>query len=108
MAGIIAHEIGHDNFHHPGRTMTRQFFWVIGVSKVNSYEETKRDFAKFVTAYNPEHNPWPALGEAISGIGRTDELSADKAAFYFFTKLATIRWRWPTSFIALLIRPCRT
>ena len=86
LAGIIAHEIGHDNFHHPGRTMTRQFFWVIGVSKVNSYEETKRDFAKFVTAYNPEHNPWPALGEAISGIGRTDELSADKAAFYFLYK----------------------
>jgi len=86
LVGVIAHEMGHDNFHHAGRTMTRQFFWVIGVDKVNSYEETKRDFAKFVSAYNPEHNPWPALGEAISGIGRADELSADKAAFYFLYK----------------------
>lgn len=86
LAGVIAHEMGHDNFHHAGRTMTRQFFWVIGVTKVNSSEETKRDFAKFVGAYDPEHNPWPAIGEAISGIGRVDEQSADKAAFYFLYK----------------------
>ncbi len=86
LAGVIAHEMGHDNFHHAGRTMTRQFFWVIGVTKVNSFEETKRDFLKFVGAYDPEHNPWPALGEAISGIERADEQSADKAAFYFLYK----------------------
>jgi len=83
LAGVIAHEIGHDNFHHAGRTLTRQFYWLIGVRQVNSYHEMKRDLAKFLSVYEPEHNPFPALGEAISGIPRADEQSADKAAFYF-------------------------
>lgn len=83
LAGVIAHEIGHDNFHHAGRTLTRQFFWLIKVSEVNSQEEMQHDLAKFITAYEREHNPFPALGEAVSGITRTDEQSADKAAFDF-------------------------
>lgn len=83
LAGVIAHEMGHDNFHHAGRTMTRQFFWVIGVSEVDSQQKLQQDLAKFLSAYDPEHNPFPALGEAVSGIARADEQSADKAAFYF-------------------------
>jgi Zn-dependent protease with chaperone function len=86
LAGVIAHEIGHDNFHHAGRTLTRQFFWVIGVREVNSQEELRQNLAKFLAAYDPEHNPFPALGEAVSGIARADEQSADKAAFYFLYK----------------------
>ena len=86
LAGVIAHEIGHDNFHHPGRTLTRQFFRVIGVSEVSSQKNLQQDLATFLTAYDPEHNPFPALGEAISGIARADEQSADKAAFYLLYK----------------------
>jgi len=86
LAGVIAHEIGHDNFHHAGRTLTRQFFWVIGVREVNSRQDLQRDLAKFMAAYEPEHNPFPALGESVSGVARADEQSADKAAFYFLYK----------------------
>jgi predicted Zn-dependent protease len=86
LAGVIAHEIGHDNFHHAGRTLTRQFFWVIGVREVNSQQDLQHDLAKFIAAYEPEHNPLPSLGEAVSGIARADEQSADKAAFYFLFK----------------------
>lgn len=86
LAGVIAHEMGHDNFHHAGRTLTRQFFWVIGVREVNSQQDLRQDLGKFLAVYNPEHNPLPALGEAVSGIARADEQSADRAAFYFLYK----------------------
>jgi predicted Zn-dependent protease len=86
LAGVIAHEIGHDNFHHAGRTATRQMFWSAGIQEVKSYADTKAALKKLLEAYDPEKNPFPAMGEAMSGIGRADEQSADKAAFYFVYK----------------------
>ena len=86
LAGIIAHEIGHDNFHHAGRTATRQMFWAAGIQEVKSYADTEAALKKLLDAYDPERNPFPAMGEAMSGIGRADEQSADKAAFYFLYK----------------------
>jgi len=86
LAGVIAHEIGHDNFHHAGRTATRQMFWAAGIREVSSYHDTAEALKKLLAAYDPERNPLPALGEAVSGIGRADEQSADKAAFYFLYK----------------------
>jgi predicted Zn-dependent protease len=86
LAGVIAHEIGHDNFHHAGRTATRQIFWAAGIQKVDSYAETPAALKKLLDAYDPEHNPFPAIGEAMLGIARADEQSADKAAFYIMYK----------------------
>ena len=86
LAGVIAHEIGHDNFHHAGRTATRQMFWAAGIQEVTSYNDTVEALKKLLKVYDPERNPLPALGEAVSGIGRADEQSADKAAFYFLYK----------------------
>jgi predicted Zn-dependent protease len=86
LAGIIAHEIGHDNFHHAGRTATRQLLWAAGIQEVKSYVETEAALKVLLDAYDPEKNPFPALGEAMSGIGRADEQSADRAAFYFLYK----------------------
>jgi predicted Zn-dependent protease len=86
LAGVIAHEIGHDNFHHAGRTATRQMFWAAGIQDVKSYADTAAALKKLLEAYDPERNPFPALGEAVSGIGKADEQSADKAAFYFLYK----------------------
>ena len=86
LAGVIAHEIGHDNFHHAGRTATRQLFWASGIQEVKSYEDTVVAVKQLLAAYDPERNPLPALGEAVSGISRMDEQSADKAGFYFLLK----------------------
>jgi predicted Zn-dependent protease len=86
LAGVIAHEIGHDNFHHAGRTATRQLFWVAGIQEVKSYADTQAAVKKLLAAYDPERSPFPEMGEAVSGIGRADEQSADKAAFYFLHK----------------------
>jgi predicted Zn-dependent protease len=86
LAGVIAHEVGHDNFHHAGRTATRQIFWAAGIQEVKSYADTQAALKKLLAAYDPERNPFPAIGEAVSGIGRADEQSADKAAFYFLYK----------------------
>lgn len=86
LAGVIAHEIGHDNFHHAGRTATRQLFWMTGITEVKSYADTEVAIKKLLEAYDPERHPFPAIAEAVSGIGRADEQSADKAGFYCLYK----------------------
>ena len=53
---------------------------------MNRRRDLQRDLAKFLEVCDPEHNPFPAIGEAVSGIARADEQSADKAAFYFLYK----------------------
>ena len=86
LAGVIAHEIGHDNFHHAGRTATRQLFWTARIQEVRSYADTEVAVKKLLEAYDPERHPFRASGEAVSGIGRADEQAADKASFYFLYK----------------------
>jgi predicted Zn-dependent protease len=97
---VIAHEIGHDNFHHPGRTITRQLFWMTGKKDVTSAEDTKLALKNLLAAYR--ENVGAQIAEAASGISRFDEQSADKAAFYFLYKagynphaIGQFIWRMP-------------
>lgn len=80
LACVLAHEIGHDEFQHLGKTITRQMYWMIGVKKVSSQKETVEALQKLLARY--EANVAAALAEAVSGIKRADEIEADKAAFY--------------------------
>lgn len=105
LAGVIAHEIGHDNFHHAGRTLTRQFYWVVGVREVNSQQGLRQDLAKFLAAYDPDHNPFPALGREAQGQMNNPQIRRRSTSF---TRLVTIRWHWPTISAVCQIQRCST
>ena len=80
LAGILAHEIGRDNFHHIGRTMTRELFWMNGKRDVKSEADTREQIRALFARYR--ESPFAEISERLSGIGRMDESAADKAAFY--------------------------
>ena len=78
LAGILAHEIGHDAFHHAARTVTRQMFWLTGTKTIRSAQDAEDALAKL----NEKITFRVGLGERLLGFARFDELEADRAAFY--------------------------
>jgi predicted Zn-dependent protease len=80
LAGVLAHEIGHDAFGHSPKTVTRQLFWMTGITKVKSQEETKAALLSLFKVYR--ENRLASSGEQVLGFSRFDELEADRAAFY--------------------------
>ena len=78
LAGVLAHEIGHDAFHHAARTVTRQMFWLTGTKKIRSPEDAETALAEL----NSKITLPIGLGERMLGFARFDELEADRAAFY--------------------------
>ena len=78
LAGILAHEIGHDAFHHAARTVTRQMFWLTGTKKIRSPQDAETALAEL----NSRITLPIGLGERLLGFSRFDELEADRAAFY--------------------------
>lgn len=80
LAGVLAHEIGHDAFRHAPKTVTRQLFWMKGVRKVKTPAEAEQVLAALFGEY--ERQPVAAFGEKLFGFSRFDELEADRAAFY--------------------------
>lgn len=80
LAAILAHEIGHDAFHHPARMVTRQMFWLTETKEIRTPDEAEAALAEL----NDElgDNLLAALGDRLLGFARLDELEADRAAFY--------------------------
>ncbi|MGH9947303.1 MAG: M48 family metalloprotease, partial [Pyrinomonadaceae bacterium] len=80
LAGVLAHEIGHDVFQHAAKAVTRQMFWLTGTPKINS----AADAEKALEALNEKlHNtPIAVASEVMLGFARFAELEADRAAFY--------------------------
>jgi len=84
LASVLAHEIGHDAFGHPGKTVTRQLFWMTGKRKVTSAADVRKALDDLVEAYRK--NEFAAFGESLLGWARFQELEADKAGFYTMYK----------------------
>ena len=80
LAGVLAHEIGHDAFGHTSRTISRQMFWLTGTKKFNSAAEVSEALEKLLHEFKKQ--PLNELGETLLGFSRFDELEADRAAFY--------------------------
>ena len=80
LAGILAHEIGHNAFGHLPKTVTRQLFWMKGITKVKTAAEAESSLYALNKAY--QKNEFASFGEQLLGWGRNDELQADKAGFY--------------------------
>ncbi len=84
LAAVLGHEIGHDVFGHSPKTITRQLFWMTGVTKVKAADEVEKDIHDLLAAY--EKNTFATIGESLLGWSRNDELQADKAGFYYMYK----------------------
>lgn len=80
LAGIIAHEIGHNVFGHLPKTVTRQLFWMKGITKISSPHEAETALDSLNKAYQKDQ--FAQFGEQLLGFARNDELAADKAGFY--------------------------
>ncbi len=80
LAGVLAHEIAHDEFSHAAKTVTRQMFWLTGTRKVKTSAEVESALAKLLGEY--QKKPIAVVGESVLGFARFDELEADRAAFY--------------------------
>jgi len=80
LAGIIAHEMGHDAFRHAPKTVTRQLFWMKGIRKVKTSADVEKALDALFAEY--EKKPLAAFGENLLSFSRFDELEADRAAFY--------------------------
>jgi predicted Zn-dependent protease len=80
LAAVLAHEIGHDAFHHAARMVTRQMFWLTETKKIRTPDEAEAALAEL----NEElgDNLPAAAGDRLLGFARLDELEADRAAFY--------------------------
>ena len=79
LAAMLAHEIAHDAFHHPAKTVTRQMFWLTETKEIRTPEEAEAALAELNDALD---NPLIAGGDRLLGFARFDELEADRAAFY--------------------------
>ena len=84
LAGVIGHEIGHNILGHLPKTVTRQLFWMKGITKVDSPATAKKALDSLDTAYRK--NEFATFGELLLGFGRNDELAADKSGFYTMYK----------------------
>lgn len=80
LAGVLAHEIGHDAFSHIPKTLSRQMFWLTHTKKVQSRAEIETALTRLYDEY--AKNSFAALGENLLGFARFDELEADRAAFH--------------------------
>ena len=80
LAGILAHEIAHDEFAHAGKTATRQMFWLTGTRTVKTRLEVALALQKLWEEFNKHE--LVQVGERLLGFSRFDELEADRAAFY--------------------------
>lgn len=80
LVGVLGHEIGHDAFGHGPKTITRQLFWMTGVTRVKTAGEVEKDVHDLLAAY--KKNSFAEIGENLLGWSRNDELQADKAGFY--------------------------
>ena len=79
LAALLAHEIGHDAFHHAARTVTRQMFWLTEAREIRTRKEAEYALSEL----NDELDSPPiAMGDRLLGFDRFDELEADRAAFY--------------------------
>jgi predicted Zn-dependent protease len=84
LAGLLAHEIAHDAFHHAATTVTRQLFWMTGVTKVNTPDEVESALRALYQEYR--RKPLAEIAESLIGFSRFHELEADRAAFYTIYK----------------------
>ena len=84
LVGVIGHEIGHNILGHMPKTVTRQLFWMKGITKVDSPATASKALDSLNSAYRK--NEFAAFGELLLGFGRNDELAADKSGFYTMYK----------------------
>jgi len=80
LAGVLAHEIAHDEFAHAGKTATRQLFWLTRIRKVKTALEVALALQTLSEEFNKHR--FVQVGERLLGFSRFDELEADRAAFY--------------------------
>ena len=80
LAGVLAHEIAHDEFAHAGKTFTRQMFWLTGTRKVKTALAVNLALQKLLEEF--DKRKLAQVGERVLGFSRFDELEADRAAFY--------------------------
>jgi len=80
LAGVLAHEIAHDEFGHAGKTVTRQMFWLTGTRKVKTALDVNLALQKLSEELS--RRKLARVGERVLGFSRFDELEADRAAFY--------------------------
>ncbi len=78
LAGVLAHEMGHDVLQHIPKTLSRQLFWMTGTTKITSREQLNLVLTRLSEKY--EKMPVAAFMERLSGISRMDELKADQCA----------------------------
>lgn len=78
LAGVLAHEMGHDVLQHIPKTLSRQLFWMTGTTKITSPEQLNLILTRLSEKY--EKMPVAAFMERLSGISRMDELKADQCA----------------------------
>lgn len=96
VAGIIAHEMGHDSFRHTPKTATRQLFWMKGTRKIDTPADAEKAITDLDEAYRK--NAFAAFGENLLGWSRFQELEADKAAFYNSYKAGYNPWALADAF----------
>lgn len=80
LAAVLAHEIAHDAFAHAAKTVTRQLFWMTGITKVSSAADVVSALRGLRAAY--QHDEVATIGERMLWFARADELEADRAGFY--------------------------
>ena len=80
LAAQLGHEIGHDSFAHTAKTLTRQLFWVKGITKI----KTATDASIAIEGLFEKLNRIPAsdIIERLAGFSKIQEIEADRAGFY--------------------------
>ncbi|MBI4751477.1 MAG: M48 family metalloprotease [Acidobacteria bacterium] len=78
LAGVLAHEMGHEALKHIPKTLSRQLLWMIGTTKITSREQLNSALTRLSEKY--QKIPVAAFMERLSGISRMDELKADQCA----------------------------
>lgn len=80
LAGILAHEIAHDAFHHAAKTVSRQIFWLTRSKKIKTPADAEAALAELNEQLDDDR--LAAMGDRLLGFAKFDELEADRAAFY--------------------------
>lgn len=84
LACIIGHEIGHDTFLHIPKTVTRQLFWMNGITKIKSAHDAEKALQTLFEKY--ENSSVSAFMETLLGFRKPLEIEADRAGFYIAYK----------------------